>query len=165
MAYCCSRGLLLASVVGQAHCCSVVSVNNKNSVQLPTFGSSNFWVPQTSNPCNATEVPAVWKQFVTLEQYKSLIVTFGAAASELPRRRLAGEPRRGARRRRVRPTAQQFRGSELPDGAESKPPPTAASWASPVVVWSWVARAQPTIRCPPGGATRRRRRPGGCCRS
>ena len=39
--YCCSRGLLLASVVGQAHCCSVVSVNNKNSVQLPTLNSSN----------------------------------------------------------------------------------------------------------------------------
>ena len=38
---CCSRGLMLASVVGQAHCCSVVSVNNKNSVQLPTFGSSS----------------------------------------------------------------------------------------------------------------------------
>ena len=30
----------MASVVGQAHCCSVVSVNNMNSVQLPTFGSS-----------------------------------------------------------------------------------------------------------------------------
>ena len=40
MAYCCSRGLLLASVVGQAHCCSVVVVNNKNSVQLPTFSNS-----------------------------------------------------------------------------------------------------------------------------
>ena len=41
LAYCCSRGLLLASVVGQAHCCcSVVIVNNKNSVQLPTIGSS-----------------------------------------------------------------------------------------------------------------------------
>ena len=42
LAYCCSRGLLLASVVGQAHCCSVVIVNNKNSVQLPTFGSSSL---------------------------------------------------------------------------------------------------------------------------
>ena len=30
----------MASVVGQAHCCSVVSVNNKNSVQLPTFSNS-----------------------------------------------------------------------------------------------------------------------------
>ena len=44
LAYCCSRGLLLASVVGQAHCCSVVIVNNKNSVQLPTFGSSSHRV-------------------------------------------------------------------------------------------------------------------------
>ena len=31
----------MASVVGQAHCCSVVSVNNKNSVQLPTFSNSS----------------------------------------------------------------------------------------------------------------------------
>ena len=38
-------GPLLASVVGQAHCCSVVIVNNKNSVQLPTFGSSSLFTP------------------------------------------------------------------------------------------------------------------------
>ena len=31
----------MASVVGQAHCCSVVIVNNKNSVQLPTFSNSS----------------------------------------------------------------------------------------------------------------------------
>ena len=43
LAYCCSRGLLLASVVGQAHCCSVVTVNNKNTVQLLTFGNSRSW--------------------------------------------------------------------------------------------------------------------------
>ena len=41
-------GPLLASVVGQAHCCSVVIVNNKNSVQLPTFGSSSFLILRTS---------------------------------------------------------------------------------------------------------------------
>ena len=42
LAYCCSRGLLLASVVGQTHCCSVVTVSNKNTVQLPpTFGCSS----------------------------------------------------------------------------------------------------------------------------
>ena len=33
--------LLLASVVGQAHCCSVVTVNNKNIVHKLTFGCSN----------------------------------------------------------------------------------------------------------------------------
>ena len=40
LAYCCSRGLLFTSVVHEAHCCSVVTVNNKNSVQLLTFSSS-----------------------------------------------------------------------------------------------------------------------------
>ena len=40
LAYCCSRGLLFTSVVHEAHCCSVVTVNNTNSVQLLTFGSS-----------------------------------------------------------------------------------------------------------------------------
>ena len=41
LAYCCSRGLLFTIVVHQAHCCSVVTVNNKNIVQQLTFGSSN----------------------------------------------------------------------------------------------------------------------------
>ena len=36
------RGLTLASVVGQAHCCSVVIVNTKNIVQELTFASSNL---------------------------------------------------------------------------------------------------------------------------
>ena len=40
LAYCCSRGLLFTTVVHQAHCCSVVTVNNKNIVQQLTFGSS-----------------------------------------------------------------------------------------------------------------------------
>ena len=35
------EALTLASVVGQAHCCSVVTVNNKNTVQLPTLKSSS----------------------------------------------------------------------------------------------------------------------------
>ena len=36
----------MASVVGQAQCCSVVIVDNENSVQLPTFGNSkNHPVP------------------------------------------------------------------------------------------------------------------------
>ena len=39
LAYCCSRGLLFTSVVHQAHCCSVVTVNNKNIVQKLTFGN------------------------------------------------------------------------------------------------------------------------------
>ena len=34
------RGLTLASVVGQGHCCSVVIVNTKNIVQELTLGSS-----------------------------------------------------------------------------------------------------------------------------
>ena len=39
--------------------------------------NEDFWVPQANNPCNATEVPAEWDQYATLEQYKGLIVTFG----------------------------------------------------------------------------------------
>jgi hypothetical protein len=39
----------------------------------------DFWLPETSNPSNATEVPAQWEQFVTLEQYKSLVVAFGSS--------------------------------------------------------------------------------------
>ena len=40
LAYCCSRGLLLASVVGQAHCCSVVIVQHFNTVGQSTLKSS-----------------------------------------------------------------------------------------------------------------------------
>ena len=46
LAYCCSRGLLLASVVGQAHCCSVVIVQHFNTVGQSTLKSSN-WVSGT----------------------------------------------------------------------------------------------------------------------
>ena len=38
--YCCSAGLTLATVVGEPHCCSVVTVNTSNTVQLLTFDSS-----------------------------------------------------------------------------------------------------------------------------
>ena len=38
--YCCSAGLTLAIVVGEPHCCSVVTVNTSNTVQLPTLNSS-----------------------------------------------------------------------------------------------------------------------------
>ena len=40
LAYCCSRGLLLASVVGQAHCCSVVIVQHFNTVGQTLKSSS-----------------------------------------------------------------------------------------------------------------------------
>ena len=39
--YCCSAGLTLATVVGEPNCCSVVTVNTSNTVQLLTFDSSN----------------------------------------------------------------------------------------------------------------------------
>jgi len=39
--YCCSAGLTLATVVGEPHCCSVVTVNTSNTVQLLTFDSSS----------------------------------------------------------------------------------------------------------------------------
>ena len=39
--YCCSVGLTLATVVGGAHCCSVVTVNTSNTVQLLTFDNPN----------------------------------------------------------------------------------------------------------------------------
>ena len=39
--YCCSAGLTLATVVGEPHCCSVVTVNTSNTVQLPTLNSSS----------------------------------------------------------------------------------------------------------------------------
>ena len=35
--YCCSAGLTLATVVGEPNCCSVVTVNTSNTVQLLTF--------------------------------------------------------------------------------------------------------------------------------
>ena len=38
--YCCSAGLTLATVVGEPHCCSVVTVNTSNTVQLLTLNSS-----------------------------------------------------------------------------------------------------------------------------
>ena len=41
--------------------------------------NEDFWLPEASNPRNASEVPAEWEQFVTLEQYKSLIITFGSS--------------------------------------------------------------------------------------
>ena len=41
LAYCCSRGLLFTIVVHQGYCCSVVTVNNNNTVQKLTFGNSN----------------------------------------------------------------------------------------------------------------------------
>ena len=37
--YCCSVGLTLATVVGGPHCCSVVTVNTSNTVQLLTLGN------------------------------------------------------------------------------------------------------------------------------
>ena len=40
--YCCSAGLTLATVVGEPHCCSVVTVNTSNTVQLPTLNSSTL---------------------------------------------------------------------------------------------------------------------------
>ena len=40
--YCCSAGLTLATVVGEPHCCSVVTVNTSNTVQLPTLNSSKY---------------------------------------------------------------------------------------------------------------------------
>ena len=46
LAYCCSRGLLFTSVVHQAHCCSAVTVNNKNIVQKLTFGNPNHVIAQ-----------------------------------------------------------------------------------------------------------------------
>ena len=42
LAYCCSRGLLFTSVVHEAHCCSVVTVNNKNIVHKLTFDNSSL---------------------------------------------------------------------------------------------------------------------------
>ena len=41
LAYCCSRGLLFTIVVHQGYCCSVVTVNNNNTVQKLTFGNSS----------------------------------------------------------------------------------------------------------------------------
>ena len=38
--YCCSAGLTLATVVGEPHCCSVVTVNTSNTVQLLTLNSA-----------------------------------------------------------------------------------------------------------------------------
>ena len=49
------------------------------SIAIRRRHHEDFWIPEASNPCNATEVPAEWEQFVTLEQYKSLIVTFGSS--------------------------------------------------------------------------------------
>ena len=45
--YCCSAGLTLATVVGEPHCCSVVSVNTSNTVQLLTLGALGV---QLGNP-------------------------------------------------------------------------------------------------------------------
>ena len=42
LAYCCSRGLLFTIVVHQGYCCSVVTVNNNNTVQKLTFGNSSW---------------------------------------------------------------------------------------------------------------------------
>jgi hypothetical protein len=52
LAYCCSRGLLFTIVVHQGYCCSVVTVNNNNTVQKLTFGNSIF-VPQGFYPPRA----------------------------------------------------------------------------------------------------------------
>ena len=42
--YCCSAGLTLATVVGEPHCCSVVTVNTSNTVQLLTLHTpSDVW--------------------------------------------------------------------------------------------------------------------------
>ena len=51
LAYCCSRGLLFTIVVHQGYCCSVVTVNNNNTVQKLTFGNSRGL---TSNPNKCT---------------------------------------------------------------------------------------------------------------
>ena len=42
--YCCSAGLTLATVVGEPHCCSVVTVNTSNTVQLLTFDNPNYYL-------------------------------------------------------------------------------------------------------------------------
>ena len=46
--YCCSAGLTLATVVGEPNCCSVVTVNTSNTVQLLTFDSSSPRAPHAS---------------------------------------------------------------------------------------------------------------------
>ena len=46
--YCCSAGLTLTIVVGEPHCCSVVTVNTSNTVQFPTLNSSTRIVRKTS---------------------------------------------------------------------------------------------------------------------
>ena len=46
--YCCSPGLLFTNVVHLAHCCSVVTVNNKNIVHKLTFGCSTL---NSVTPC------------------------------------------------------------------------------------------------------------------
>ena len=40
--YCCSAGLTLATVVGEPNCCSVVTVNTSNTVQLLTLGNPSI---------------------------------------------------------------------------------------------------------------------------
>ena len=45
--YCCSAGLTLATVVGEPHCCSVVTVNTSNTVQLLTFDPTHFNAPSS----------------------------------------------------------------------------------------------------------------------
>ena len=52
--YCCSAGLTLATVVGEPHCCSVVTVNTSNTVQLPTLNSST----PPRNKCRCPLQPA-----------------------------------------------------------------------------------------------------------
>ena len=49
------KALVLFTVVHQAYCCSVVTVNNKNSVQLLTFTFSTFG-PATLLPCDSGKI-------------------------------------------------------------------------------------------------------------
>ena len=56
--YCCSAGLTLATVVGEPHCCSVVTVNTSNTVQLPTLNSSSARQLTTSSGTGASLRPA-----------------------------------------------------------------------------------------------------------
>ena len=51
--YCCSAGLTLATVVGEPHCCSVVTVNTSNTVQLLTFDN-----PTEDRPLRALMEPS-----------------------------------------------------------------------------------------------------------
>ena len=50
-------------VVQQAHCCSVVTVNNNNTVQKLTFGCSTFY----RFPTHASRTQRIWP-YITVER-------------------------------------------------------------------------------------------------